>query len=112
MVDASEQDPIEVAATARPPGSSLPPGPLGGAMHAARRRAEGDTAAARRATDLAPRDGEAWLLRGRLDVAALERSFNEEVRRHEALRTTFPGSPPVQRIHPPAPVPLPEPLWC
>jgi amino acid adenylation domain-containing protein len=29
------------------------------------------------------------LLKGRLDVAALERSFNEVARRHEALRTTF-----------------------
>jgi hypothetical protein len=39
-------------------------------------------------------------IRGRLDLAALERSLNEIVRRHEVLRTTFPleaGSP-VQRI--------------
>ena len=37
---------------------------------------------------------------GRLDVAALERSFNELVHRHEALRTIFPqvGARPVQRI--------------
>ncbi|HWN44819.1 MAG TPA: amino acid adenylation domain-containing protein [Thermoanaerobaculia bacterium] len=33
---------------------------------------------------------EAYLLQGRLDVVALERSFNEVVRRHESLRTTFP----------------------
>ncbi|HET9229165.1 MAG TPA: amino acid adenylation domain-containing protein [Thermoanaerobaculia bacterium] len=33
---------------------------------------------------------EAWLLQGRLDVPALERSFNEMVRRHEVLRTTYP----------------------
>jgi amino acid adenylation domain-containing protein/FkbM family methyltransferase len=33
---------------------------------------------------------EAYRLRGRLDVAALERSFNEVVRRHEVLRTTYP----------------------
>ncbi len=33
---------------------------------------------------------EAWRLLGRLDVPALERSFNEVVRRHEVLRTTYP----------------------
>ncbi|HEX5717709.1 MAG TPA: amino acid adenylation domain-containing protein [Thermoanaerobaculia bacterium] len=32
---------------------------------------------------------EAYRLQGRLDIPALERSFNEVVRRHEALRTTF-----------------------
>jgi amino acid adenylation domain-containing protein len=31
----------------------------------------------------------AWLIKGPLDVAALERSLNEVVRRHETLRTTF-----------------------
>src|SRR5947209_4009787 len=48
-------------------------------------------------------------LRGPLDVAALSRALTEVARRHEALRTTFEarhGSP-RQRIHPPAPVPLP-----
>jgi amino acid adenylation domain-containing protein len=33
---------------------------------------------------------EAWRLSGRLDVQALERSFNEVVQRHEVLRTTYP----------------------
>jgi amino acid adenylation domain-containing protein len=39
-------------------------------------------------------------LRGPLNVAALERSLNEIVRRHEALRTTFPAidGEPVQKI--------------
>ena len=32
---------------------------------------------------------EAFRLRGRLDVGVLERSLNEIVQRHEALRTTF-----------------------
>jgi amino acid adenylation domain-containing protein len=48
-------------------------------------------------------------LRGHLDVPALARSLSEVVRRHEALRTTFElrhGSP-LQRVRPPAPVPLP-----
>jgi amino acid adenylation domain-containing protein len=44
---------------------------------------------------------------GRLDPAALARTLAEVVRRHEALRTTFPGGRPVQKIHPPSPVPLP-----
>ncbi|HVS00657.1 MAG TPA: amino acid adenylation domain-containing protein, partial [Thermoanaerobaculia bacterium] len=44
---------------------------------------------------------------GRLDPAALERTLGEIVRRHEALRTTFPGGRPVQAIHPPRPIPLP-----
>ncbi|MGZ3460459.1 MAG: condensation domain-containing protein, partial [Archangium sp.] len=41
-------------------------------------------------------------LKGRLDVAALERSLGELVRRHEALRTTFAqvDGQPVQRIAP------------
>ena len=52
---------------------------------------------------------EAYLLRGRLDVAALERSFNEVVRRHESLRTTFPveGGRVVQSIAPALHVDLP-----
>ena len=42
----------------------------------------------------------ALTISGRLDVAALERSFSEVVRRHEILRTTFPaaGGRPQQRI--------------
>ncbi|MET0396568.1 MAG: amino acid adenylation domain-containing protein, partial [Longimicrobiaceae bacterium] len=49
-------------------------------------------------------------LRGALDVAALRGSIGEVERRHEALRTTFAerDGAPVQVIHPPAPVPLPE----
>jgi len=50
----------------------------------------------------------AVLVSGRLDPAALERTLTEIVRRHEALRTTFPGGRPVQLIHPPRPVPLPR----
>ncbi|WP_369414579.1 non-ribosomal peptide synthase/polyketide synthase [Corallococcus soli] len=43
-------------------------------------------------------------LTGRLDVAALERTFTELVRRHEALRTTFQGldGEPIQVIAPTA----------
>jgi len=43
-----------------------------------------------------------YRLRGPLDVTALERSFNEIIKRHEALRTTFAveGGEPLQRIHP------------
>ncbi len=43
-----------------------------------------------------------YRLRGPLDVAALERSFNEIIKRHEALRTSFAvrDGEPVQRIHP------------
>jgi amino acid adenylation domain-containing protein len=44
---------------------------------------------------------------GQLDPAALARTLDEIVRRHEALRTTFPGGRPAQVIHPPRPVPLP-----
>ncbi|HLW00770.1 MAG TPA: condensation domain-containing protein [Ktedonobacterales bacterium] len=42
-------------------------------------------------------------LPGPLDVAALEQSLNEIVRRHEILRTTFPviNGQPVQLVHPP-----------
>ncbi|MBV9774029.1 MAG: AMP-binding protein, partial [Gemmatimonadetes bacterium] len=48
-------------------------------------------------------------LRGTLDVAALERSLEALVARHETLRTVFAeqDGAPVQVIHPPAPVPLP-----
>src|SRR5436305_4275886 len=47
-------------------------------------------------------------LRGRLDVAALERALGEIVRRHEALRSVFELSPdgPVQRVVPPGPLGL------
>ncbi|HKV07510.1 MAG TPA: amino acid adenylation domain-containing protein, partial [Thermoanaerobaculia bacterium] len=46
---------------------------------------------------------------GRLDVAALAAALSEIVRRHEALRTTFPGGEgePVQEIHSARPVTLP-----
>jgi amino acid adenylation domain-containing protein len=46
---------------------------------------------------------------GRLDVAALVRSRNEVVRRHEALRTAFPrlGVQPIQVVLPDRPQPLP-----
>jgi len=47
-------------------------------------------------------------LRGALDVAALERTLNEVVRRHEVLRTTFSmdGGEPVQQVWPPKPLDL------
>ncbi|GAA0510052.1 hypothetical protein GCM10010390_10970 [Streptomyces mordarskii] len=47
-------------------------------------------------------------VRGRLDVAHLSRALSLVVARHEALRTTFTetGGQPVQRILPPAPVPV------
>ena len=47
-------------------------------------------------------------LSGKLNVAALERSLNEIVRRHEILRTTFPlvAGQPVQVINPPRPCEL------
>ena len=43
-----------------------------------------------------------YRLHGDLDVGRLERSFNEIIRRHEALRTTFaaPGGEPQQQVHP------------
>ncbi|MBI3417725.1 MAG: amino acid adenylation domain-containing protein [Verrucomicrobia bacterium] len=46
---------------------------------------------------------ESWLLRGRLDVNAFEQSLQAIVRRHEALRTSFPvvDGTAVQVIHPP-----------
>ncbi|MCP4658422.1 MAG: non-ribosomal peptide synthetase, partial [bacterium] len=48
-------------------------------------------------------------LAGRLDVAALHRTLNEIVRRHEMLRTSFgtEDGVPVQRIRSELPVPLP-----
>jgi amino acid adenylation domain-containing protein len=48
-------------------------------------------------------------LSGALDVEALSRALDEVVRRHEALRTSFPsvGGQPVQVVAPPAPVGLP-----
>ncbi len=48
-------------------------------------------------------------LRGRLDVAALERSLAEIVRRHDILRTTFPerSGRPVQVVHEPSAFALP-----
>jgi amino acid adenylation domain-containing protein len=51
----------------------------------------------------------AVVLKGALDVAALERSFEEILRRHEALRTTFPsvGGRPAQVINPAGPVNIP-----
>ena len=49
-------------------------------------------------------------LRGRLSVAVLERTFDEVVRRHEILRTTFParGGVPVQVIAPASGMSLPR----
>ena len=46
---------------------------------------------------------------GRFDLAALEKTFTEIVRRHEILRTTFTtiDGQPQQIVAPPAPVPLP-----
>ncbi|MFL6283040.1 MAG: amino acid adenylation domain-containing protein, partial [Pyrinomonadaceae bacterium] len=48
-------------------------------------------------------------LKGRLNIAALEQTFGEIIRRHESLRTTFPavGDSPAQVINPPAPFSLP-----
>jgi len=48
-------------------------------------------------------------LTGSLDMQALERSFTEIARRHEALRTTYrsPGGEPVQVIGEALPVPMP-----
>ncbi len=48
-------------------------------------------------------------LPGPLDVAALEQSYNEIVRRHESWRTSFPlvDGQPVQHVHPPEWVGLP-----
>ena len=46
---------------------------------------------------------------GPLDVAALERAFNEIIQRHEAWRTTFEteGGRPAQIVHPATPVQFP-----
>jgi hypothetical protein len=46
---------------------------------------------------------------GEIEPAALAPALTEVVARHEALRTTFgeSGGEPWQRVHPPAPVPLP-----
>ena len=48
------------------------------------------------------------ILKGQLDVAALEQTLTEIVRRHEALRTTFEADAgePLQIIHPAAPLTL------
>jgi amino acid adenylation domain-containing protein len=48
-------------------------------------------------------------LPGPLDVTALEQSFNEIIRRHEAWRTSFPivDGQPMQMIHPPSTLKLP-----
>src|SRR5262245_53625308 len=48
------------------------------------------------------------LLQGKLDTLALETTFSEVIRRHEALRTTFDvrQGEPVQIIAPPAPLHL------
>src|SRR5687767_11067134 len=45
-------------------------------------------------------------LTGELNADAIEDALNEIVRRHEALRTTFPNNEgtPVQKINPPSPV--------
>ena len=50
-----------------------------------------------------------WRLRGQLDAPALERSLNEVVARHEALRTRFvlSSDEPVQVIEPPSAVTVP-----
>jgi amino acid adenylation domain-containing protein len=47
-------------------------------------------------------------IHGHVDVAALQWSLNEIVRRHEALRTSFPldGDQPVQHVHPEPRLPL------
>ena len=47
---------------------------------------------------------------GPLEVAALEGAFKEIIRRHEAWRTSFPvvDGEPVQQVHPPFSVDLPE----
>jgi amino acid adenylation domain-containing protein len=47
--------------------------------------------------------------RGRTDLDALRRAFNEIVCRHEIWRTTFPevGGAPVQTVHPPGRIDLP-----
>jgi len=51
----------------------------------------------------------AMRFKGQLDIGALEQTFTEIIRRHEALRTAFPESngQPFQLIHDPAPLTLP-----
>jgi aspartate racemase len=51
---------------------------------------------------------EAWWLEGRLDIAALQRSLDEIVRRHETLRTAIGAKDgkPCQIVFPPKPFPL------
>jgi amino acid adenylation domain-containing protein len=51
---------------------------------------------------------EAWWLEGRLDVAALQASLDEMVRRHETLRTAIGAKlgKPCQIVFPPGPFPL------
>ena len=54
-------------------------------------------------------------LDGPVDVTALAHALTATVERHEILRTTFSGvdtGDPVQRIHPPTPVPLPRLSAC
>ncbi|HLX10497.1 MAG TPA: amino acid adenylation domain-containing protein, partial [Thermoanaerobaculia bacterium] len=54
-----------------------------------------------------------WRLAGRLDRAALAAGLDELARRHEVLRTRFPGGDdgtPVQEVMPPAALPPPLPL--
>ena len=48
-------------------------------------------------------------IKGRLNVATVERALNEILRRHEALRTRFPevDGRPIQVIEPAEPRPLP-----
>jgi amino acid adenylation domain-containing protein len=50
-----------------------------------------------------------YRLLGTIDVAALEASINDVVRRHEALRTTFPfvNGEPVQSVHTPRAIEVP-----
>jgi amino acid adenylation domain-containing protein len=52
----------------------------------------------------------AWRLEGHLDVGALERSFQEVVRRHEGLRTRIPvvAGEPLQSVIPESALPLRE----
>ncbi|MGI8503349.1 MAG: condensation domain-containing protein [Hassallia sp.] len=52
--------------------------------------------------NVAYNDSDALLLKGELNLAALEQSFQEIIRRHEILRTTFSAvdAEPIQVIHP------------
>ncbi len=51
-----------------------------------------------------------WRLRGELDARALREALSEVVRRHEALRTTFPvrNGEPVQLVEAPSPAAMPR----